>query len=498
MNVTRFLERGITFAHQAGAGILSRIGPEIINLIAGGGRVESISTLQRPQDAVSQFYQRLVAAQNKDFVVISTDSPDLSRVLREIPKDIASKMYGERPIAYADSAVMGFPFNYSSIGQKPTDAFAMPIESGAQYSAGKVALINGEEAILRSLRATVGGRSYCIHSGVTHLYMPSEDALMYIVLHELYHAAAQDQYARHLSGAPLGEFVYGMAIDESLSDLYAILNYGSIDGSLDNGLACVRGFRANHLDDIGHDTLGILDYIIKNHDLTLAKAGSPEDLVRFVDDLRDSLDVWNNQELKACYALSVAERGVLSCRSSKGGEDHLPDYARTVASDLGVDISAINPDRRAQEILDDLVTFHAYSRTFQRERYRDIGGDPYMEFQGIAKQLGVNLPAEQRARIGQFAASPLGADRLSLRESDQLLFALDRYALLKSRFGAEPVLSVEQAPWVIVSSSEIGGVGLNSSWRPVEPQAAPAIPSASPVLETPFEPQMNRYPEPSL
>jgi len=428
MDLGKFLSGGTTYAHAPKNSALAKVGAAVVMTLAlcAGAQAESrvgqVTHMVLPSDLISSFYQSLASPDSTKLVVVSSSSADLNRILATMPASFAKQLQSRTGVDKGQDSGEAF---MRAIRSDPDHVFSYRLTASTLFG-------DKQTLCFTSAAESIQGQTKYSPTGVTFLPIKAQgsmesihnpgEAMFFTTSHELYHCAASDLYApaaqQQLGDA--GE-AYGLAVDEMLADLAAVLNYASQDGNFTNGLASIKGMRAAGLADIEHNTEDMLDYVVSHLDPNQAKGMSSGEIMKMVNSIGHELDPMQNQNLKNLFIVSAAEKATLSKRLY-GENVALSAAIADTAKVLGVDLSGANPEARAMKVIDATVTLNVKNSVLKRE----LNSRGVAEMTKLAEGFGVTLPVHQQMRAATFDTSVSDTNVTSPWPSDSLLKAGDR------------------------------------------------------------------------
>lgn len=428
MDLRRFLSGGTTYAHAPKNSALAKVGAALVMTLAmcaeaqAESRAAQVTQMVPPSDLVSAFYQNLASPDSNKLLVVSSVSTDLSRILATMPASFAKQLQSTGGQDKGQDSSAAF---IRAISSDPDHVFSYRL-TGSTLFGGKQTLCftSAAEAIQNQTKYTPEGITFIpikASGSMESIHNPGE-AMFFTTSHELYHCAASNLFAS-AAQQQFGDAgkAYGLAVDEMLADLAAVLNYASQDGNFANGLASIKGMRAAGLADIEHNTEDMLDYVVSHLDPDQVKGMSSGNIMKMVNSIGHELDPMQNQDLKNLFAVSAAEKVSLSQRLY-GENVELSSAVADTAKVLGVDLSAANPDARAMKVIDATVTLNVKNSALHRQ----LDSKGVSDMTKLAEDFGVTLPVYQQMRAATFDTTVSKTNVSSPWPSDSLLKAGDR------------------------------------------------------------------------
>jgi hypothetical protein len=369
-------------------------------------RAASISQMPYAGDAVSVFYQALLAPGPTDNVrVVSTRSSSVMSMLQSMPTHIQERL---------NSTPDTLSRTVRTLDESP---FAMTVgvqwESLTKKGGESVCMVNALESVGSHVKHS-NGAPYVglaqLNAGADHLSamagLSPYEAAQATMIHELAHCVYNVSSEAHAvpPGIPL-EMIFRTSFNEAAADLAVALYYASKEGSFTNAQLALSSVRAT-TDNGDHTTLDMLDLVLSRLDPEVFKGMPIDELFQHVTPIMN--DAWNDHpaDLRKAFLQEIVEGELLHNRlmgksSAATVEPELMEAFKTFVPGF-----TYNPYARAHEKLDDLLNHGLRNPDFQRQ----IGLITVAKVEDAAKKMGIQPTPEQiiKARFLDPEFSPPG------------------------------------------------------------------------------------------
>lgn len=367
-------------------------------------RASSISQMPYAGDAVSVFYQALLAPGPADNVrVVSTRSTALMSVLQGMPTHIQDRLNStpdilSRSVRTMDESPFAMSVGVLLESQKTNESVCMV---NALESVGSHVKHSNGAPYVGLAQLNVGADQLSAMAGLS----PYEAAQV-TMIHELAHCEYNVSSEAH--AAPPGsrlEMLFRTSFNETAADLAVALYYASKEGSFTNAQLALSSVRAT-TDNGDHSTLDMLDMVLSRLDPEAFKGMPINKLFQHISPIMNG--AWNDyrDDLRKAFLQEIVEGGLLHNRLTGESSAVNVPAERMEAFKTFVPGFTYNPYARAHEKLDSLLNHGLRNPDFQRQ----IGLITVAKVEDAARKMGVQPTPEQiiKARYLDPEFSPPG------------------------------------------------------------------------------------------